>query len=209
MRKFFLLASLLLTTSSLFADLALPGELEPYISKTNYKNKDVNYSIEKIYNQKEFCVNLVAKNSNGEKVWESEIIGDSEKLVNIDGKTESIAIKDLDSDGIPEILSGGMNGPNASFLYVFKYNPTSKTFDPMAFTYPQNSFTRNFLVSDIFDPNSNDVIVKKDGKIRAAGKIYTKNGPVAGYYFFELKDGQYECTSIVPQSKGNSKNKKQ
>ena len=208
MRKILLLASLLLTTSSLFADLALPGELEPYITKVNYKNNEVNYSIEKIYNQKEISVNLVAKNSDGKIVWESETIGDSEKLINVDGKAESVAIKDLDGDGTPEILSGGMNGANSSFLYVFKYDSSSKHFYPIAFTYPQNSFSRNFLVSDIYDPNNNDVIVKKDGKIRATGKKYTENGPVACFYFFEMKNGQYECTAIEPQSKINRRNKK-
>lgn len=208
MKKLVLLASFLFTTCSAFADLALPGELEPNITKVNYKNSEVNYTIEKVYNQKEISVTLVAKDEKGKKVWESESIGDREKLVTVDNKAQSIAIKDLDGDGSPEILAGGMNGNDSSFLYVFKYKACCKGFEPMAFAYPQNKFSRDFLVSDLYDPNYKDVIVFPDSKIRAAGKIYTKNGPVAGFYFFELKNGKYECVKTTTQVKINNNNKK-
>ncbi len=95
---------------------------------------------------------LTAFNDKGEKVWSSESLGEQEKFITFSGKKTSLAIKDMDSDGIPELVAAAMTGPETSALYIYKYQACCNEFLPMNFTYAESKFSRPFMVSDLYDP---------------------------------------------------------
>lgn len=196
-----LITVFLLTSALLYAGLGLPGELDPVLAKSKFTWKKVKLDIEKRFDKEKLTVILTAFNDKGEKVWSSESLGEQEKFITFSGKKTSLAIKDMDSDGIPELVAAAMTGPETSALYIYKYQACCNEFLPMNFTYAELKFSRPFMVSDLYDPNNRDIIVMKNNNIRASGKIYTENdGPIEGYYFFEPKNGEFLCKYIKTKS---------
>jgi hypothetical protein len=201
MRKvIYLIAVFLLTISMANADLALPGEFEPVLAKAVFRHRGVRLSIEKVYDKEARTVTLRASNFSGENVWTSESLGEEEKLVTVMNRPTSLMVRDIDGDGINEIIAAAKTGLDSSALYVFKYDAEKQTFVPMDFTYEKEKFSRHFLVSDILQENNKDIIITQKGNIRATGKIYTEDqGPIPGFYYFEANQGEYVCKLVETQ----------
>ncbi len=182
------------------AGVALPGELDPTLAKANFRYKNIRLSIEKVYDKEAQAITVVATNAKGEKVWTSEPLGEEEKLVTFMNRPTSLVIRDLDGDGIGEIIAAARTGYSSSALYVFKYHPGENLFMPMEFTYEKEKFSRNFLVSDILQTDNRDIVITQKGNIRASGKIYTDDeGPIPGFYYFEPAQGEYVCKLVETQ----------
>lgn len=201
MRKvIYLIAVFLLTLSVANAGVALPGEFEPVLAKAVFRHKGVRLNIEKVYDKEAQAVVIKASELNGENVWSSESLGEEEKLITFMNKATSLLVRDLDGDGINEVIAAARTGFDSSALYVFKYNAEQKAFLPMDFTYEKEKFSRHFLVSDMLQENNQDIIITQKGNIRAMGKIYTEDkGPIPGFYYFEAKQGEYVCKLVETQ----------
>ena len=123
----------------------------------------------------------------------------------LNNKVSSLEVEDLDGDKIPEIITACTTGDVQSAMYIFKYDAEKKGFSAINFGYIGfEGMNRDFMVSDIPAANGENMLFENNAKIRCLGKIYTPNGPMAGYYFFEYKDGKYMAGEAVPAKMENS-----
>lgn len=144
-------------------------------------------------------VSLKVLDKDSKEVWTSIALGMQAWDFKLDNKASSLEIEDLDGDNIPEIITACTTGDVQSAMYIFKYNTEKKSFSPMNFGYIKyKDMARDFMVSDIPLPNGENMVFENKTKVRCLGKIYTEDGPVAGYYYFELKDGEYMAGDAVP-----------
>ena len=117
----------------------------------------------------------------------------------LNNKVSSLEVEDLDGDKVPEIITACTTGDVQSAMYIFKYNTEKKTFSAINFGYiGYEGMDRDFMVSDIPAANGENMLFENNTKIRCLGKIYTPKGPLAGYYYFEYKDGKFMAGEAVP-----------
>ena len=144
-------------------------------------------------------VSLKVLDKDSKEVWTSIALGFGAWNFKLNDKASSLEIEDLDGDNIPEIITACITGDIQSAMYIFKYNPEKKSFSPMNFGYTKyKDMARDFMVSDIPVPNGENMVFENKAKVRCLGKIYTEDGPVPGYYYFELKNGEYMAGDPVP-----------
>ncbi|HNX75805.1 MAG TPA: hypothetical protein PLM07_20860 [Candidatus Rifleibacterium sp.] len=196
-----ILASLFCTaimfSSPVWADLVVPGENNPVLSENSLLLNNAKFNVVKRIDKG--TVTLKVFNSDGKEFWSSNALGEQEKLFTIDGAAAPLACKDLTGDGVPEIVTAAMTGPDSSALYVFKYDGESKSFTAMNFKYEKENLTRDFLVSDMYQKDGQDLVLLPENKIRALGKIYAEDAaPVPGFYTFSLNESQFLCSEISP-----------
>ena len=159
-----------------------------------------NYHVVRTIDNNNVSMKVLDKNSK--EVWTSIALGFQAWNFKLNDKVSNLEIEDVDGDNIPEIITACTTGDVQSALYIFKYNPEKKSFSPMNFGYIKyKDMIRDFMVSDIPAPNGENMVFENKAKVRCLGKIYTEDGPVAGYYYFELKDGQYMAGDAVPATK--------
>lgn len=192
----FLLCSALFT-SPVFAGLAVPGEFNPVLCETSFSISNSEYRVTKNIENK--SVSLKVANSSGEQFWLSDALGEQEKLFTIDGASTSLSIKDVTGDGIPELITAATTGPETSALYIFKYDAEGKKFTAMNFKYEKTDLTRDFMVSDMYQKDGQDIVFMPDNRIRALGKIYSEEtAPIAGFYYFKLTGDDFICSEVEP-----------
>lgn len=196
---FVLFSAIALFSAPVFADLEVPGEDNPVLSSNTFSLKDARYNVVKRIDNN--SVTIKAFTSAGEQFWASEPLGEQEKMFILDGNATNLAIKDLDSDGTPELITAAMTGPDSSALYVFKFDAEAKKFAPMNFKYEKEDLARDFMVSDMYQENGQDIEFMPENTIRALGKIYAVNAetpPVAGFYYFKLASDSFVCSKVEP-----------
>ena len=138
-------------------------------------------------------VSLKVLDKDSKEVWTSIALGMQAWDFKLDNKASSLEIEDLDGDNIPEIITACTTGDVQSAMYIFKYNTEKKSFSPMNFGYIKYKdlpLGKYYIIENMVFENKT--------KVRCLGKIYTEDGPVAGYYYFELKNGEYMAGDAVP-----------
>ena len=143
-------------------------------------------------------VTLVAINSKDQTVWTSTALGIEEKQFRLDGKPQTLALVDLDKDGVPEVLTSAFYGPKASGLYTFKFGPTMG-FIPIPVRFPKVEDLQQWLISDLQQSEGTDMEVTSDGKATILGMIYSATGeedPAPGKYTFALEKGEWLSKAI-------------
>lgn len=145
------------------------------------------------------CLSIKVVDKDAKQVWASIPLGIQEWNFKLNNKVSSFEVTDLDGDKIPEIITACTIGDVQSAMYIFKYNTEKKTFNAVHFGYIGfKDLDRDFMVSDIPVINGENMVFENNSKIRCLGKIYTPNGPVQGYYHFELQNGKYMAGDPVP-----------
>ncbi len=187
----------LLFSSPSFADLVVPGENTPVLSENSLTLNDAKFNVVKRIDNGTVTIKVFTV--DGKEFWASSPLGEQEKKFIVDGTASPLAIKDLTGDGVPELITAAMTGPDSSALYVFKYDGQNKAFAPMNFKYEKEDLSRDFMVSDMYQENGEDLFFLPDNKIRALGKIYSEEAaPVPGFYVFSLKGNEFVCSEITP-----------
>lgn len=190
-------AAALMYTAPVFADLEVPGEANPVLSENSIVLNKAKFSVIKRIDQG--TVTLKVLGADGKEMWASLPLGEQEKLFIIDGAASPLTVKDLTGDGVPEIITAAMTGPETSALYVFKYDAAGKKFVGMNFKYEKEQLSRDFMVSDMYQKNGEDIVFMPENQVRALGKIFNEDaGPTAGFYFFKLAGDEFVCTEITP-----------
>lgn len=198
MRKLFLLLSTVAValTTSVYADLGLPGELAPDIlDKTIVINGQTCHVVRTI-DKNNLDIKVLSK--KGKEIWRSIALGMQAWDFKLNDKISSFEIADLDGDKVPEIITACTTGDVQSAMYVFKYDPKRRNFRPMDFGYEGTDLVRDFMVSDIPATEGENMVFINNTTIRTLGKIYTDDGAVPGYYYFTLKKGKFMCTKQEP-----------
>lgn len=192
-----LFAAALMYTIPVFADLEVPGEANPVLSENSIVLNNAKFSVIKRIDQG--TVTLKVLGVDGKEMWASLPLGEQEKLFIIDGAASPLTVKDLTGDGVPEIITAAMTGPETSALYVFKYDAAGKKFVGMNFKYEKEQLSRDFMVSDMYQKNGEDIVFMPENQVRALGKIFNEDaGPTAGFYFFKLTGDEFVCSEIIP-----------
>jgi hypothetical protein len=164
-----------------------------------------NYHVVRTIDNNNVSIKVLDKDSK--EIWTSIALGFDAWNFKLNGKVSSLEIEDVDGDNIPEIITACTTGDIQSAMYIFKYNPEKKNFSPMNFGYVKyKDMTRDFMVSDIPAPNGENMVFENKAKVRCLGKIYTEDGPVPGYYYFELKNGEYLAGDAVPAKTEENEN---
>lgn len=196
-----ILASLFCTaiffSAAAYADLVQPGENNPVLSENSILLNAAEFKVMKRIDKGTVTLKVFA--AGGKEIWASEPLGEQEKLFTIDGTATPLAVKDVTGDGVPELITAAMTGPDSSALYVFKYDSENQKFAAMNFKYEKEDLTRDFLVSDMYQQDGQDLVFMPENKIQVLGKIFSEEAaPAAGFYFFELKDNNFVCSVITP-----------
>lgn len=192
-----LFAAALIYTAPVFADLEVPGEANPVLSENSIVLNEAKFNVVKRIDKG--TVTLKVLGVDGKEMWASLPLGEQEKLFIIDGAASPLTVKDLTGDGVPEIITAAMTGPETSALYVFKYDGEGKKFVGMNFKYEKEQMSRDFMVSDMYQKNGEDIVFMPENQIRALGKIFNEDaGPTAGFYFFKLTGDEFVCSEITP-----------
>ena len=192
-----LFAAALMYTAPVLADLEVPGEANPVLSENSIVLNDAKFNVIKRIDKG--TVTLKVLGADGKEMWASLPLGEQEKLFIIDGAASPLTVKDLTGDGVPEVITAAMTGPETSALYVFKYDAEGKKFVGMNFKYEKEQLSRDFMVSDMYQKNGEDIVFLPENQIRALGKIYDEEkGPTAGFYFFKLTGDGFVCSEITP-----------
>lgn len=181
----------------LCADLEVPGERDPLLAETAFSQAGSDYSIVKEFRNSQVLLKVVGK--DGKEIAVSPNLGEQEKLFIFAGQPVSLKIVDLDKNKVPEIICAAMTGPDRSSLYVFNFDQQKSKLVPLKFVYEKENLIRDFLVSDLYQQDGQDLVFLADNQIRVLGKIYRENAaPVVGFYFFEFFLDRYVCTKIIP-----------
>ncbi len=196
-----ILASIFCTTllfaAPAFADLALPGEDNPVLSENSMTVGSSQFNIVKRIDSN--TVTLKVFSREGKEVWVSAPLGEQEKLFVVDGAATPLAVKDVTGDGTPELITAAMTGPESSALYVFQFDAASAQFAPMNFKYEKEDLTRDFVVSDMYQKDGQDLVITEENQVRALGKIYSEEAaPIAGFYTFKLSGEAFVCSEVTP-----------
>lgn len=183
-------------TSAAYADLALPGELTPDILDKAMEINGETYHVVRTISKNSLSLKVIDNKAN--EIWSFNEMGEQAAKFKLNGEVDSLKIEDLDGDNIPEIIAGCTITPNTA-LYVFKYDMNNKNFKPMTFGYEgMPDAGRDFMVSDIFAENGENMVFERKDLIKTMGKIFGDNGAVPGFYFFKLQNGEYICNKQVP-----------
>ena len=200
MKKIFkVIFVLMLVPMSVFAGLAMPGEFSPILASESFELNGQKMAVEKRIDA--MAVALRVTDTDGKVIFTSETLGSEEKLFVIDRKAVSLAVKDLNGDNSPELITAAFYGPTASGLYVFSYDAASKQFKPLQFVHPEADLTRDFMVSDIRQANGEDLLFLDNDVLRSLGMIYSADpevDPVAGFYFYKFIDGAFKFVESKP-----------
>lgn len=146
-------------------------------------------------------ISIKVTSLDGKEFWSSIPLGLKPWSFKLNDKTSSLEVEDVDGDNIPEIITACTIGDIQSALYIFKYDEKKKSFTPMNFGYTNyKDMTRDFMVSDIPAVGENMIFEGKT-TVRCLGKIYTENGPVPGFYYFKLTNGEFMTGEPVPAAK--------
>lgn len=162
------------------------------------------YEVRKV--SQDGMITLQVLDTSSKLIWKSEEIGSEEKKFTIGGKAESLFLKDISKDGIPEIVTAAFYGPRASALYIFSYSSKTKSFEPIKCRFPKDGLVRDFVVSDIFQENGSDILFESDEKLKILGMIYPddpEKAPTEGVYFFAFQNGEFIHTKTEPVLKEN------
>ncbi|MDD3148897.1 MAG: hypothetical protein PHD82_16510, partial [Candidatus Riflebacteria bacterium] len=111
-------------------------------------------------------VTLKILGAEGKEIFASENLGSEDKLFMMGDQATGLATHDFDGDGNPEILVSAFYGPQASGLYVFRYDTAAGKFAPVKFLNSTDAeLSTENLVSDIRQENGSDMVVKEDGSL--------------------------------------------
>lgn len=172
---------------------AVPGETSPFLRQIRFRIDQSKY--EAIKHIDLDGVRLFVNDNKGEKIWESPIIGSEDKAFMYHGNSSGLAAVDVTGDGRPELVTASFYGPQSSAMYVYRYSPDSETiFEAVPFVYEEEELVRDFMVSDIFVENGEDLAILENGMIRALGMVYPEEPeaePEAAFYYFTYESGQF------------------
>jgi len=179
------------------ADLEVPGEADPLLAETAFEIAGKSFKACKELRENSVFVRIL--DAAGQEVARSESLGEQEKFFVLGAAPKSIAVVDINNDKVPEIIAPAMTGPDRSALYIFKFNPHTSKLIPFKFAYKKEKLERDFLVSDFYQENGQDLVFLENNRIRALGKIYQEDAePVVGFYFFDIDGEGYSCSEIAP-----------
>ncbi|MBU1106644.1 MAG: hypothetical protein KKB51_08270 [Candidatus Riflebacteria bacterium] len=193
---------LMMVPLSIFAGIAVTGESSPTLASENFELNGQKMSVEKHIEGQDITLRI--SDAEGKVIFTSDTLGSEEKLFVIDRKAVSLAVKDLNGDNSPELITAAYYGP-ASGLYIFSYDAASKKFKPIQFVHPEADLTRDFMVSDMRQENGEDLLFLSNDVVRALGMIYSADSeaePVAGFYFYKLIDGAFKFVESKPVPSG-------
>ncbi|NLF98321.1 MAG: hypothetical protein GX569_16435 [Candidatus Riflebacteria bacterium] len=190
----------LLTSSTLFAGLAVPGEGNPLLASSKIEINNSGYTVEKVADGA--GVRIRVRTPEGKDFWTSEILGDQEKKFIFNGESSNLLVADLNADTKPEIITAVAFPPHNGGLYIFTLNAEQNGFMPMTFNNPQTNDEKSFLVADIFQEDGQDIAFI-DNRVRVLGMLYPENEygePVASFFYYRLTDSAfaYEGCEAVP-----------
>jgi hypothetical protein len=194
-----LLLSMMLMTvlMPIRADLEVPGETDPLLAEIVFEIAGKTFTACKELRENSVYVKILG--AAGQEIVRSESLGEQEKLFVLGEKALALAALDLNNDNLPEIIVPAMTGPDRSALYVFKFDVEGKKLIPFKFTYKNEKLERDFLVSDFYQQNGQDLVFLEKNRIRVLGKIYQEGAePVVGFYFFDLATDSFVCNEILP-----------
>lgn len=198
-KVFYLVFAMIALSLSTFAGIAVPGEINPVIATENFELNGQQMTVEKRMDNQDLTLRIT--DADGKQIFVSEILGSQEKLFVIAREATSLAVRDLDDNGSPEIITAAFYGPNASGLYIFSYDEAAKTFKPIQFVHSEADLTRDFMISDIHQENGEDLVFLADDVVRALGMIYSSEPDIesiAGFYFYKLTDGVFKFIESKP-----------
>lgn len=208
MRKLTVLLSAfaIAATTAAYAGLAQPGELTPDIlDKTIVINGETMHVVRTI-DKNNLDIKVITK--DGKEMWRSIALGMQAWNFKMNDNVTSLECEDLDGDKIPEIITATTIGDVQSAMYVFKFDPKENNFKAMNFGYKDYpDMVRDFMVSDIPAAEGANMVFTDKTTVRTLGKIYTENGAVPGFYYFELKDGEFTCNKqeVIPPAPAEEK----
>ncbi|MGM0601162.1 MAG: hypothetical protein ACQETH_15235 [Candidatus Rifleibacteriota bacterium] len=194
-----LILSIILT----FADSAAamqPAEFKT-LKAVEFEIKGFGEKLQAIKFVKNDEIGILIETLKGKTLLKMPGLGVKDKTFNIDGKAESLIVKDLTGDKVPEVIASAYYGP-ASGLYIFKYIANKKKFEPVKFVDSKDeSMHRKFMVSDLPAENGTDMMIMKDNTLRSLGKIYPATldeKPRPGHYFFKFKKDAFHLIRCTP-----------
>jgi hypothetical protein len=197
------LIAALICASPLFADLEVPGEVNPVLATDRIEINKVGYMVEKRIDKGEVTLNL--KTSDGKIFCSSDPLGIQEKFFVTPVGTKNLLIADFTGDGVKEIVTAAMLGYDRSALYIFSVDVADKKLVPLEFRHVKEKLAREFLVSDMYQEDGQDFVFAKDNSIRVLGWVYNINGaPVGSFYYFKPAGDYYVCSKIVPVPTGDA-----
>lgn len=156
-------------------------------------------TVQKLLKEDGIYVNVL--DAAGKNLWQSENLGLEEKKFMIDGKTQSLALKDLNGDGIPEIFAAAFYGPKASGLFIYTWDAKEKKFAPIMTTFPKEDLTREMLVSDVYLESGEDLVIQEGGMARVTGMIFPEKPEEEAhpaFYLFKFDKDRYVFQKTEP-----------
>ena len=98
---------------------------------TQMGSENETFSIFKIKQQDDFLIEVYKNNPSGEDSFLTKIPLNEKKdaYFNFKGNATNLALSDIDSDGVPELLVPGYDSDSSPRLNIFKFNKDSQAFD--------------------------------------------------------------------------------
>ncbi|MBU1106737.1 MAG: hypothetical protein KKB51_08740 [Candidatus Riflebacteria bacterium] len=197
-----LLILIVLVSTTLFAGLAVPEELNPLLASAKFAINEIEgFTAEKIINKE--GVRIKVLDPQGKELWVSEILGDQEKKFFFNGQSSNMLIIDLNADKTPEIVTAVSYAPHNASLHVFTLDETRQKFRPMPFNNQQANNSGDFLVTDLVQEDGQDLAFIDNNRVRALGMLYPENEyseAVASFFYYRLSGNAFafECCEPVP-----------
>ncbi|RCK81582.1 MAG: hypothetical protein OZSIB_0716 [Candidatus Ozemobacter sibiricus] len=157
--------------------------------------------VRKLKDDQGITIAVYAKNGN--PLWKSEPLGEDDKTFLLGETPTTLALQDLDRDGLPEILVAAFIGPRSSGLYVFRYDASTKGFVAIPCRFPKEGLDRDCLISDVHQASGGDLVMRTDGTAQVLGMIYSENPdepPTPGLWTFAFQGGAFvhQTTEKLP-----------
>ena len=187
-------------SATLFAGLEVPGERNPLLASANFAiNEVAGYTAEKVINKE--GVRIKVLDPQGKEFWTSGVLGDQEKKFYFAGQSSNLLITDLNNDKKPEIVTAASYAPHNGSLHVFTFDKEQLRFMPMQFTNPQADNPGDFLVSDLFQEDGQDLAFVDNSRVRALGMLYPENEyseAVASFFYYKLSGNSFTFDGCEP-----------
>lgn len=148
-------------------------------------------------------ITIAVVGKNGSSLWKSEPLGEDDKTFLLGEMPTTLALQDLDGDGLPEILVSAFIGPRSSGLYVFRYDASTKGFVAIPCRFPKEGLERDCLISDVHQASGGDLVIRPDGTAQVLGMIYSEDSdepPTPGLWTFAFQGGAFvhQATEKLP-----------
>jgi len=132
-----------------------------------------------------------------QKVWESQRLGSSEAKFWLEHEKTSLEIRDINKNGLAEVLTAASEEPSWKFLYVYVWDGSSQILIPVLRSDGPNLLTSAFFTSDVGWTTGTDLVVKKNGVIKVVGKdYYLESPPRIAEYLYKWDGEKYIFTGI-------------